>query len=267
MRETTADHSVTTEVQCFRSGQMSHSGVCSGHYGSQPVIPCRTEECQESFSRWSVTTSSEAFITQPHLCLSLFPFFHPWWWSQREEMERKQSSASSKHWLPFTSWWYFILILINPIKTLSNCPFYDGKWEQQRARADNNRGSLRWWTVKEEPDGENSKMGGNNGKRKPRNVDKKDGKEEKVQGNMEQTEKCSNDKDTRLRERGGGENFILMKVPKSPCWVTFPLPPNTLIWIAFVSSPAFVYLHVWESFSNPGGLCAAVAGLNLSDQY
>lgn len=57
----------------------------------------------------------------------------------------------------------------------------------------------------------------NKSKRKSRNADKKDRKERgKVIGNMEHTEICSSDKDARLRELGGGENFILMRAPKSP---------------------------------------------------
>lgn len=63
----------------------------------------------------------------------------------------------------------------------------------------------------------NGKMGGNKSKRKSRNVDKDRKERGKVIGNMEQTEICSSDKDARLRELRGGENFILMRALKSPC--------------------------------------------------
>lgn len=63
----------------------------------------------------------------------------------------------------------------------------------------------------------NGTMGGNKSKRKSRNADKDRKERGKVIGNMEQTEICSSDKDGRLRELRGGENFILMRAPKSPC--------------------------------------------------
>lgn len=63
----------------------------------------------------------------------------------------------------------------------------------------------------------NGMMGGYKSKRKSRNADKDRKERGKVIGNTEQAEICSSDKDARLRELGGGENFILMRAPKSPC--------------------------------------------------
>lgn len=70
------------------------------------------------------------------------------------------------------------------------------------------------------------------------------------------------DKEMWLRGMRKRRIFYLGKrVPESSCWLTFPLPLNTFIWIAFVC------LCTCVSFSNLRRLCAARARLSLSDLY